>query len=154
MAYPWLIGDAASQLTVPATMLDLPHNIAPGEAVQVPVEIVAHLPPGEYRLAWGMLQQHVLWFHDRGDPDAETLVHVTSSPGASVIAPVATEPRSDTSAALPPVPRSRLWAAALQMFRAHPLLGVGPDNFRHLYGAYLGLSEWDERVHANNLYRT
>jgi O-antigen ligase len=31
------------------------------------------------------------------------------------------------------------------------LLGVGPDNFRHLYGAELGLDSWDERVQANNL---
>jgi O-antigen ligase len=34
----------------------------------------------------------------------------------------------------------------------HPLLGVGPDNFRHYYGAELGLEAWDERVQANNMY--
>jgi O-antigen ligase len=152
LAYRWLSEDAASQLEVPATMLDLPRTIAPGEAVQLTVDIVAHLPPGDYRLAWGMLQQHVLWFHDRGEPDAETLVHVTPSPDASVISPVASEPRSDTTPGLGPVPRTTLWATALQMFRQHPLLGVGPDNFRHVYGTYLGLSEWDDRVHANNLY--
>ncbi|MEZ5418151.1 MAG: hypothetical protein R2708_12500 [Vicinamibacterales bacterium] len=33
-----------------------------------------------------------------------------------------------------------------------PLLGVGPGNFRLHYGTYLGLSTWDRRVHANNLY--
>jgi O-antigen ligase len=38
------------------------------------------------------------------------------------------------------------------MFAQHPLLGTGPDNFRHVYGQYLGLPAWDERVHANNLY--
>jgi O-antigen ligase len=38
------------------------------------------------------------------------------------------------------------------MIEQHPLLGVGPDNFRHTYGRYLGLAAWDERVHANNLY--
>jgi O-antigen ligase len=40
------------------------------------------------------------------------------------------------------------------MFHAHPLLGTGPDNFRHRYGAFLHLSppEFDERLHANSLY--
>ncbi len=66
--------------------------------------------------------------------------------------PVGVEPRSDLTAALPPVPRTELWGAALSMVRQHPLLGVGPDNFRHIYGTYLGLPAWDDRVHANNLY--
>jgi O-antigen ligase len=40
----------------------------------------------------------------------------------------------------------------MRLFVAHPFLGVGPDNFRHLYGAELGLEAWDERVQANNVY--
>ena len=152
LAYRWLSGDAASQLEVPATLLDLPQNVAPGDALQLTAEVAAHLPPGDYRLAWGMLQQHVLWFHDRGDADAETLVHVTSTGDASSITSVAEEPRSDASPALPPIPRAELWGAALRMFRDHPVFGVGPDNFRHVYGTYLGLPRWDDRVHANNLY--
>jgi O-antigen ligase len=61
-------------------------------------------------------------------------------------------PRSDLTSGLPPVPRVELWGAALQIIRQHPALGVGPDNFRHIYGNYLGLPTWDDRVHANNLY--
>ena len=38
------------------------------------------------------------------------------------------------------------------MFVAHPLLGVGPDNFRLLYGTYAGLSGTDSRIHTNNMY--
>jgi hypothetical protein len=151
LAYRWLSADAASQLDLPSTAIDLPHDVAPGETIEVNVDVSARLPPGDYRLAWGMLQQHVLWFHDRGYPDAETLVHVSgaAATGASV---VDLEPRSDLAAGLPPVSRTDLWRAALAIFRQHPLLGVGPDNFRHIYGAYLGLPSWDERVHANNLY--
>jgi len=50
------------------------------------------------------------------------------------------------------VGRLDLWGAALRLIQTRPLLGVGPDNFRHLYGAQLGLETWDERVQANNLY--
>jgi O-antigen ligase len=151
LAYRWLSADATAQLDLPATSFDLPHDVAPGEAVQVDVDVGARLPPGDYRLAWGMLQQHVLWFHDRGYPDAETVVHVigTATAGASA---VDQEPRSDLAAALPPVARVELWSVALTIIRQHPLLGAGPDNFRHIYGAYLGLPTWDDRVHANNLY--
>ncbi len=31
-------------------------------------------------------------------------------------------------------------------------LGVGPDNYRLLYGEYAGLSNFDRRVHSNNMY--
>jgi hypothetical protein len=151
LAYRWLSADAASQLDLPATSFDLPHDVAPGETVQVNVDVTARLPPGDYRLAWGMLQQHVLWFHDRGYPDAETLVHVIGSASATPRV-VDAQPRDDLTAASPPVARGELWSAALTIFRQHPLLGVGPDNFRHIYGTYLGLPTWDDRVHANNLY--
>jgi O-antigen ligase len=50
------------------------------------------------------------------------------------------------------MPRSVLWQAAFEIAREHPVLGIGPDNFRHTYGRRLGLAAWDERVHANNSY--
>jgi len=94
----------------------------------------------------------VLWFHDRGYADAETLVQVSGGAADGQAAAVTQTPRTDNELAAAPVAREQLWAAALQMIEQHPLLGVGPDNFRHSYGSYLGLSIWDERVHANNLY--
>lgn len=50
------------------------------------------------------------------------------------------------------VPRSALWRAAITMFRNHPVLGVGPDNYRLSYGAVLGYARWDERIRSNSLY--
>src|SRR6185436_19287259 len=50
------------------------------------------------------------------------------------------------------MPRSVLWSTALRITRDHPWLGIGPDNFRHVYGRSLGLAAWDSRVHANNSY--
>ena len=38
------------------------------------------------------------------------------------------------------------------MLRAHPVFGVGPDNFRLMYGRYAGLINADTRVHANDMY--
>ncbi len=48
--------------------------------------------------------------------------------------------------------RPTLWRGALRMLLDRPLLGVGPDNFRLLYGNYLDLKEWRCNLHANNMY--
>src|SRR5437762_12045914 len=45
-----------------------------------------------------------------------------------------------------------LWRAAARMVRAHPLTGVGPDNFRLAYGDYAGIEHPDPRMHSNNMY--
>jgi len=39
---------------------------------------------------------------------------------------------------------------ALGMWHEHPWLGVGPDNYRRLYGPRSGHAVWDDRVFANN----
>jgi O-antigen ligase len=41
---------------------------------------------------------------------------------------------------------------ALRMARNRPLLGVGPDNFRWVYGDFAEIPRWDTGVHANNVY--
>jgi O-antigen ligase len=38
------------------------------------------------------------------------------------------------------------------MARNRPLVGIGPDNFRWVYGDFAGLSQWDTGSHANSLY--
>ena len=52
--------------------------------------------------------------------------------------------------------RKQLWAAALRLWNHHPLLGVGPDNFRHRYPEVIAATDGkpfdDQRIHANNFY--
>jgi O-antigen ligase len=45
-----------------------------------------------------------------------------------------------------------LWRAAARLLATRPLLGIGLDNFRLLYGRYAGLPGADPRVHTNNMY--
>jgi hypothetical protein len=151
LGYRWLTADGTGVLDVPPGEVPLTHDVAPGETVhlQTFVQIPA-LPPGSYRLDWGMLQRDVLQFYERGWANAGTQVTVAALPGAVVSMP-AVSPRDDAEAPWV-VGRLELWGAALRLIQTRPLLGVGPDNFRHLYGAELGLETWDERVQANNLY--
>ena len=48
--------------------------------------------------------------------------------------------------------RTILWKAGWAMFKSHPVLGVGPDNFRWLWGPAIGLERWNQHLHANNLF--
>ena len=84
-----------------------------------------------------MLQRDVLQFYERGWADAETQVSI--APGAAPGTMPAVRPRDDDEAPWV-VGRLDLWGAAVRLIATHPLLGVGPDNFRHYYGAELGLA--------------
>jgi O-antigen ligase len=152
LGYRWLSADNASVLDRPPGLVELPHDVAPGESLHIEAPIAAEqLPPGTYRLAWGMVQQDVVQFYERGWPNAETLVQVDGPAGDAPPPAPAVLPRDDAEAPWV-VPRVYLWQAAVRLIAQRPLLGQGPDNFRHLYGAELGLDSWDERIQANNLY--
>jgi O-antigen ligase len=118
------------------------------------VSLRPSLPPGGYQLVWGMLQHNILWFRHRNIPEAHTAVHIDEGT-AFVPAPletIASIPGGEMPTLPPTVERFELWRAAVRMWAERPLLGVGPDNFRHRYGRYLDLPDWDRRLHANNLY--
>jgi hypothetical protein len=149
LGYRWLTADGTGVLDIPPGEVVLPRDVAPGETIRIQTEInVPNVPKGAYRLDWGMLQRDVVQFYERGWANAETLVTVDGAVGSMAIGIL---PRDDEEAPWV-VGRLELWGAALRLIQAHPWLGVGPDNFRHLYGALLGLETWDERIQANNLY--
>ena len=151
LGYRWLplAGEAdaeSSHFEIP-----LPRDVAPGQAIRLTTELGPSVPPGEYRLIWGMLQRQRLWFRDRDVPEAVTLVSVP--PGLRFASPAAARPPVRVGPLRPPsVPRAVLWRTALGLFAERPLLGIGPDSFRRLYGRRLGLAEWDDTLHTNNLY--
>jgi hypothetical protein len=151
LGYYWLTdGRALRQSHAEAP---IPRPVAPGETVQVTVMLRPSLPPGDYQLVWGMLQRNILWFRHRNVPEARTNVHLEKG-AAAAAAPETAEgvPGGDMPALPATVGRLALWRAAVRMWADRPLLGIGPDNFRLVYGQYLNLSNWDRRLHANNLY--
>ncbi len=104
--------------------------------------------PGRYRLEWDVVQEGRLWFSTEPGA-ARTMSRVTIVGDASEAPALTTLP--------PPKPtirpgRFELWRAAVRMVAAHPVLGVGPDNFRLSYGRYAGIASADQRTHSNNMY--
>ena len=132
----------------------LPHDVRPGETIELPVAFQTPASPGQYRLIVELFVRKFDWFSNAGvmpaviDADiqrgATRAIEEVDRPSGL---PIQTDPRAGTGL----VPRFQLWRAAIRMFRSHPF-GVGPDNYRLLYGRFLGLSSWNTNIYSNNLY--
>jgi len=148
-SYHWRPADGEGFIAFEGDRTAFAAPVAPGAAVVLDARVRAPERPGWYRVEWDLVQEGRLWFST--EPGA---VHAVSR--ATVHGRAADGATLDTVA--PPVrPTARpgrlaLWRAAAKMFADHPLLGVGPDNFRLAYGAYAGLTSADTRTHSNNMY--
>jgi O-antigen ligase/polysaccharide polymerase Wzy-like membrane protein/Ig-like domain-containing protein len=164
VSYHWSDASTGDMLAFEGARTPLPHDVAPGGAVVVWAKLRAPDDPGMYIARWDLVQENVTWFSVYGDPGMSQRVEVTWSAGGArrsgasstssddaPAATVLTPPEPDT-AGPSGIPRKQLWIAALRAWRAHPLLGLGPDNFRHLFGSYLNVANPDDRLHANSFY--
>jgi hypothetical protein len=155
LAYHWLDAESGAIVRYEGRRTMLPRPVAPGESLSLTATVQAPSEPGRYILVWDMLREYIGrgWFSQMGIDPARVAVEVAGAP-ANTPPPGADPPRSPSAIAAIPGPpgRRELWGVALDMWRERPLLGVGPDVFRHTYGPRLGLTLWDDRVHTNSLY--
>ncbi len=154
LAYHWL--DAKTRLVVRYNgyRTPVPLPVDPGQLVQFDAVVQAPPQPGDYVLVWDMVSEGSGWFSERGSSIAEVAVRVAGVPAQQRL-PQSAEPAGlpqRIEVRTPPPARPLLWGAALRLWQTHPLLGIGPDLFRHIYGPELGLAVWDDRLHTNNLY--
>lgn len=151
-SYHWLDADTDRVVQYDGARTELPADVPPGASVDLAMQVRAPEKPGRYRLAWDLVQEHRLWFSTESGA-ALTWTTVDVVPGVGVARPLALGrgPR-----VIPPqdvvLGRWTLWRAAFAIFAAHPVLGVGPDNFRLTYGPYVGQANPDPRVHSNSMY--
>jgi hypothetical protein len=153
MSYHWLRAGSESVVQFDGWRTPFPTPIEPNTRIVLPVNVRAPGEPGKYVLVWDVVHEHRAWLSTEGVTAARTLVDVE---GERVSA------TGDVMNRLPPAnsraDRFTLWQAALRIAAEYPVLGIGPDNFRTVYGKYIagrrGTAEgrWDTRVHANNMY--
>jgi hypothetical protein len=130
---------------------DLPHDVQPGETIELFADFHTPKRPGQYALIIGLFVRNFDWFSNAGVVPAVVLAEI--QPGAQRVVDRVVSPATGFAhrAAAAPVPRSQLWHAALEMFLKYPF-GVGPDNYRLLYGRFLGLTQWNTDIYSNSLY--
>jgi len=147
LSYHWLSIDTEEIVIYDGLRTPFAQPVEPGDDVKVMARVRAPGYPGSYLLVWDVVQEHRTWLSLEGVFPGRTIATVE---GAAVGSPLPT--RGRMPGGVMRMPRTVLWQTALQMSAEHPLLGIGPDNFRHTYGRYLGLAAWDTRVHSNNTY--
>jgi O-antigen ligase len=98
---------------------------------------------------WDVEQADRLWFSTEPDAPMYVTRAVVSGPSVGPVGEMRAMPLP--RAAVRPG-RLVLWRAAAALLATRPLLGIGPDNYRLLYGPHAGLGNSDSRVHTNNMY--
>ncbi|HUR33741.1 MAG TPA: O-antigen ligase family protein [Vicinamibacterales bacterium] len=149
LSYHWVANDSDEVVAWEGIRTPFGEPVRPGRSVSLVAQVGGPGRPGRFRLLWDIEQEHRLWF----STEPEALLAFSSG--------VVSGPVTSTRFGLGPkrIPRMAvrpgrliLWSAALRMLIDHPWLGVGPDNYRLLYGRYSTLKVADPRVHSNNMY--
>jgi hypothetical protein len=147
LSYHWLASDTEEVVIYDGLRTPFAQPVEPGGDVSLAARVRAPGYPGKYILVWDVVHEHRTWLSIEGVYPGRTQVAVE---GAAVTAPLV--PKGRMPAGVMRLPRLLLWDTALSVARDRPWLGIGPDNFRHTYGRYLGLASSDTRVHSNNAY--
>jgi len=152
LSYRWFVVNERDivPLGVDGTRTPLADALAPGEEVTLESDVRAPAEPGQYLLVWDMVHGRETWFSDKTGFGAPVPVAVGGSGEGPHIDPFAVRERMASLAWRPG--RLELWRLAVSLYRQRPVLGVGPDNFRWLYGHAAGRSSWDTRTFSNSLY--
>lgn len=132
----------------------LPAGVEPGGSADVTTYV--HLPGGcsEVRIAMDVFSENVTPFYIHGSPRLGLRFSRDSGTWGLAEEPVdqAAIP-ADAGGAVKPLPSRRdLWGAAIRLWWEHPVLGIGPDNFRLRHAEVLSEHRTSDKVFANNLY--
>ncbi|MCL6106485.1 MAG: O-antigen ligase family protein [Actinobacteria bacterium] len=149
--FRWLTYPDGKQQNVPFIITYLPRSVPPGGTVDVKADFNTPSLPGKYVLHFDLAHIHRTWFSAAGVPELKVPVEFTGSAGAPFVIPA---PSSNVDVPEPGVvatPRSALWRAAIDIWRSHPVLGIGPDQFRQNYAGYIHVTP-DDRIRTHNIF--
>jgi len=86
-SYHWL-DRLGNPIVWDGTRTGLPRDVAPGETVELELSVTAPRPPGRYRLAFDLVEEHRFWFAEVGATPLEVDVDVAPRIAARTLAVV------------------------------------------------------------------
>jgi O-antigen ligase len=161
LSYHWLAANG-TMVVFEGIRTSLTQDLPPDGSLTIAAEVRAPANPGHYSLVWDMVQEDVSWFSLKSTLYTKIPVQINDLPSsqkATACDPALVDgdngkpfPKELPKVLIQP-DRQQLWKAALGMIAARPLFGVGPNAFRFSYGEFSQprLTEWDNRIFANNL---
>jgi O-antigen ligase len=156
LTYRWYDPERLKWVPKSPTFLSIPAPLRPGESLDVHPSFLTPREPGLYLLTWDISQHGKNWFSGNGVWPG--LVEVDVQPDGEILSSNRDlsrwylHPISRLFVANNEATRMALWKAALEMARDHPVFGIGPDNFRLLYGESFRITRPDTKIRANSLY--
>jgi hypothetical protein len=75
LSYHWL-DTLGNPIVWDGVRTELPHVVGPGEALEVEIDVVPPRPPGGYRLAFDLVEEHRFWFQELGSTALDVPVEV------------------------------------------------------------------------------
>lgn len=153
LTYRWVSYPGGGEQTVEYMVTDLPHAIAPGAEVDVRAEFNTPGESGRYVLVFDMVAVGATWFSAVSSPPLAIPVEFGPDGGGRVfeIEEKAAVFNAGGAGTETP-PRSQLWQAAVRAWASHPLLGLGPDQFRLRHHEYYEGLIPDERFRTHNIF--
>ncbi len=151
LIYRWLTYPDGKQVSTSFIRTYLPRSVPPGKSVDIKADFDTPALPGKYILHFDLEHVHAAWFSAAGVPELKVPVEFSGSTGVQF---VTSEPISKYNVPEPGVvatPRSALWRAAIDIWRNHPVLGIGPDQFRQNYAGYIHVTP-DDRIRTHNIF--
>ena len=96
LAYHWL-DERGNPIVWDGTRTPLERPVAPGETLRQEMRLRGPIPPGRYRLAVDLIEEHRFWLAELGNPPLEEVVDVVprDAAGARAFLPDGAEPAPD-----------------------------------------------------------
>lgn len=160
LSYHWLNPATNEILVWEGLRTELPADVPPGAEMKLSAQVLAPAIAGDFILVWDLLFANAIWFSALGANNGQMAAQVL--PPAKPGAPLQFHPTSKADGQQWPArgqqwrmkrpSRRELWNAALALWREHPLLGVGPGNFRLLARLELRRQGLVSHYYAHSLY--
>ena len=147
LSYHWLRADTGAVVVFEGQRTAFPRPVRPQSRVALDADVIAPAEPGSYTLVWDVVHETRAWLSTEGVATAQTHATVSGPPSGVVRTEMVRLPTGTMRpAARRCGPQPCGWLQTIR-FSAWGQITIGSRTDR-----MPASSDWDRRVHANNMY--